>query len=202
MYPVHSVYLDTPALGVFGRAGALRTRKYRLRRYGNEDTIWLERKAKVRGQVKKRRTAISEDQLACLYAAQPPAHWPAQWFRRRVQLRHLQPICSVTYERFARVGLTPEGPIRLTLDRAIGGCGLQGTAATGWEVPRGSLAELQGLSGLCILELKYPLTLPALYKGVMNDFLLQPLQVSKFRTCMAACVVPDDGNADETRAVA
>jgi len=192
LYPVHSVYLDTPALGVFGRTGALRTRKYRLRRYGNEDTIWLERKAKVRGRVKKRRTAISETELACVYEATPPAHWAGHWFRRRVQLRHLQPVCSVTYERFARVGLTPEGPIRLTLDRAIGGCGLKDAAAAGWDVPRGSLAELQRLHGLCILELKYPTSLPALFKGVMSDFALQPLKVSKFRTCMKTWVVPDD----------
>jgi hypothetical protein len=212
LYPVHSVYLDTPALGVFGRAGALRTRKYRLRRYGNEDTIWLERKAKVRGRVKKRRTAISEDQLACLCDQSPPPHWSGNWFRRRVKLRQLQPVCSVTYERFARVGLTPEGPIRLTLDRAIGGQGLRDIEVNGWEVPRGSLAELQRLHGLCILELKYPTSLPALFKGVMADFALEPLKVSKFRTCMQTWVVPndttaddlaaDDAGADDSRAVA
>ncbi len=204
MYQVHTVYLDTPTLGVFGRAGALRTRKYRLRRYGSEDTVWLERKAKVRGRVKKRRTAISEEQLACLYDSAPPPYWPGQWFRRRVQLRQLQPVCSVTYERFARIGLTPEGPIRLTLDRAIGGCGLQPTEATGWDVPRSSLDELQRLSGLCILELKYPTSLPALFKGVMSDFTLSPLKVSKFRTCMQTWVVPEvrDDSADESRAVA
>lgn len=203
MYPVHSVYLDTPALGVFGRAGALRTRKYRLRRYGSEDTIWLERKAKVRGRVKKRRTAISEAELACLYEQQPPAHWAGHWFRRRVQLRQLQPVCSVTYERFARVGLTPEGPIRLTLDRSIGGCGTQGLNGHRWDVPRGSLEGLQRLSGLCVLELKYPTILPALFKGVMSDFTLEPLKVSKFRTCMTTWVVPGTTDAaDESRAVA
>lgn len=203
MYPVHSVYLDTPTLGVFGRTGALRTRKYRLRRYGNEDTIWLERKAKVRGRVKKRRTAISEAELACLYEQQPPAHWAGQWFRRRVQLRQLHPVCSVTYERFARVGLTPEGPIRLTLDRAIGGSATQGVNGQCWEVPRGSLDGLQQLSGLCVLELKYPTTLPALFKGVMSDFQLEPLRVSKFRTCMTTWVVPESPDAaDESRAVA
>ena len=207
LYPVHSVYLDTPSLGVFGRAGALRTRKYRLRRYGNEDTIWLERKAKVRGRVKKRRTAISEAELACVYETTPPAHWSGHWFRRRVQLRQLQPVCSVTYERFARVGLTPEGPIRMTLDRAIGGCGLRDIEANGWEVPRGSLAGLQRLSGLCILELKYPTSLPALFKGIMSDFALEPLKVSKFRTCMQTWVVPADNSsaedgASDSRAVA
>ncbi len=207
LYPVHSVYLDTPTLGVFGRAGALRTRKYRLRRYGNEDTIWLERKAKVRGRIKKRRTAISESELACLYEQAPPPHWAGNWFRRRVQLRSLQPVCSVTYERFARVGLTPEGPIRMTLDRAIGGIGLKDCEANGWDVPRGSLAELQRLSGLCILELKYPTSLPALFKGVMSDFSLEPLKVSKFRTCMQTWVVPDEpelsaDDQNESRAVA
>lgn len=206
MYPVHSVYLDTPSLGVFGRAGALRTRKYRLRRYGNEDTIWLERKAKVRGRVKKRRTAITEAELACLYEDQPPAHWAGQWFRRRVQLRQLHPVCSVTYERFARVGLTPEGPIRMTLDRAIGGSGSQGLNGDRWEVPRGSLEGLQRLSGLCVLELKYPTILPALFKGVMSDFTLEPLKVSKFRTCMTTWVVPGAPEApdaaDDSRAVA
>ncbi|WP_254507696.1 polyphosphate polymerase domain-containing protein [Anatilimnocola floriformis] len=190
LYPVHSVYLDTPALGVFGRAGALRTRKYRLRRYGNEDTIWLERKAKVRGRVKKRRTAISESELACVYQSAPPEHWSGHWFRRRVALRQLQPVCSVTYERFARVGLTPEGPIRMTLDRAIGGCGLRDLDVNTWDVPRGSLEGLQRLSGLCILELKYPTSLPSLFKGIMSDFALEPLKVSKFRTCMQTWVVP------------
>ncbi|QDU27382.1 VTC domain protein [Anatilimnocola aggregata] len=214
MYQVHSVYLDTPALGVFGRAGALRTRKYRLRRYGHEETIWLERKAKVRGRVKKRRTAIQENQLACLHQQAPPPHWPGHWFRRRVQLRQLQPVCSVTYERFARVGLTPEGPIRMTLDRAIGGSGLlesgvDSQPAANWEVPRSSLSGLNRLSGLCILELKYPTTLPALFKGVMSDFTLDPLKVSKFRTCMETWVVPpaeeiagDVSGSDESRAVA
>jgi hypothetical protein len=209
LYHVHSVYLDTPALGVFGRAGALRTRKYRLRRYGNENTIWLERKAKVRGRVKKRRTAVSEEEVACLYDQTPPPGWAGHWFRRRVALRQLQPVCSVTYERFARVGLTPEGPIRLTLDRAIGGCGLRGTEHTTWDVPRDSLATLERLSGLCILELKYPTSLPALFKGVMGDFTLSPLKVSKFRTCMSTWVVPHEENnpekdegADESRAVA
>jgi hypothetical protein len=82
----------------------------------------------------------------------------------------------------------------------------------GWEVPRGSLAELQRLHGLCILELKYPTSLPALFKGVMADFALEPLKVSKFRTCMQTWVVPndttaddlaaDDAGADDSRAVA
>ncbi|WP_425618477.1 polyphosphate polymerase domain-containing protein [Anatilimnocola sp. NA78] len=209
MYHVHSVYLDTPALGVFGRAGALRTRKYRLRRYGNEETIWLERKAKVRGRVKKRRTAITDDQLACLHANTPPAHWPGHWFRRRVVLRKLQPVCTVTYERFARVGLTPEGPIRMTLDRAIGGNGIPSPSADDWQVPRSSHSGLSRLSGLCILELKYPTILPALFKGVMSDFTLEPLKVSKFRTCMETWVVPsdeqsaeDDLSSDASRAVA
>lgn len=208
LYNVHSIYLDTPTLGVFGRHGALRTRKYRLRRYGNETTIWLERKAKVRGRVKKRRTAISEAEVACLIDQDPPLRWPGHWFRRRVLLRQLQPVCSVTYERFARVGLTPEGPIRMTLDRAIGGCGLQASGfedqSSKWEVPRDSLTSLDRLSGLCILELKYPTTLPALFKGVMSDFTLSPLKVSKFRTCMSTCVlkVDEDDPADESRAVA
>jgi hypothetical protein len=204
LYNVHSIYLDTPTLGVFGRQGALRTRKYRLRRYGSENTIWLERKAKIRGRVKKRRTAISEAEIACLVDQEPPRGWAGSWFRRRVLLRQLQPICSVTYERFARVGLTPEGPIRLTLDRAIGGCGLQACNDSKWDVPRNSLANLERLSGLCILELKYPATLPALFKGVMSDFTLSPLKVSKFRTCMSTCVVglEGDDHADETRAVA
>lgn len=207
MYHVHTVYLDTPALGVFGRAGALRTRKYRLRRYGNEDTIWLERKAKVHGRVKKRRTPVSEPEVAHLLGDDVSHHWSGHWFRRRVKLRQLQPVCSVTYERFARVGLTPEGPIRMTLDRAVGG---QGLAAEGmsqqptasWDVPRSSLAGLERLNGLCILELKYPTTLPALFKGIMSDFTLAPLKVSKFRTCMETWVVGESHSTAEDAASA
>ena len=77
----------------------------------------------------------------------------------------------------------------------------------GWDVPRSSLAQLQRLSGLCILELKYPTSLPALFKGVMSDFALEPLKVSKFRTCMQTWVVPDvqidaEQGTNDSRAVA
>jgi hypothetical protein len=54
-YRVNGLYLDTPAFDVFHRNGVFRRRKFRLRRYGSESTIWLEQKRKRRGRVRKRR---------------------------------------------------------------------------------------------------------------------------------------------------
>ena len=47
-YRIFSLYLDTPALDVFCRRGSVARSKFRLRRYGDESAIYLERKRQLR----------------------------------------------------------------------------------------------------------------------------------------------------------
>src|SRR5205814_5550277 len=53
-YRVNSLYFDTPKLDVYQRNGSYGKSKYRVRRYGSEPNIFLERKLKSRGLVSKR----------------------------------------------------------------------------------------------------------------------------------------------------
>src|SRR5215207_6074619 len=65
-YRISSLYLDTPALTVFHQIGPDGRRKYRVRRYGSESLLYLERKLKCDGRVRKYRSCIPEATLALL----------------------------------------------------------------------------------------------------------------------------------------
>src|SRR5262249_38274144 len=49
-YRINSLYFDTPSLDVFYQVGAYARRKYRVRRYGAEPRLFLERKLKAPGR--------------------------------------------------------------------------------------------------------------------------------------------------------
>lgn len=186
-YRVRSIYLDTPDFATFRRVGGLRYRKYRLRQYNDEPLIWLERKAKVGGRVTKRRTSVPPAQVELLGQAEPPIAWNGGWYWKRVRARRLQPVAAISYERLARFAATPDGPVRLTLDRDV-----RGAAHNRWQMPTAELPPLPPLVGSCILELKFERTLPQLFKALLAEFTLANRQMSKFRTCLSACqIVPE-----------
>ncbi len=58
-YRTTSVYYDTPAYDVFHRRGSFGRSKYRIRRYGDEQTVFLERKLRQPAVLAKRRTSLS-----------------------------------------------------------------------------------------------------------------------------------------------
>lgn len=180
-YRIHSLYFDTPDLAVFRRVGAHARRKLRLRRYGVEPLIYTERKAKLRGIVTKRRSAIVAEELDWLIDEHQRPSWPAFWFRRRLDLRRLEPKVSVVYDRIARVGMTPEGPIRFTVDRNVR---CLATSGPGFPLANEGLQVLQGLS---IVEFKYRLALPAVFKGLIRELGQEPTGVSKYRHSVLAC---------------
>lgn len=186
-YRVRSIYLDTPDFATFRRVGGLRYRKYRLRQYNDEPLIWFERKAKVHGRVTKRRTSAPPAQAECLGQTTPPMDWNGFWYWKRVRARRLQPIAAISYERLARFASTPDGPVRLTLDRDV-----RGAAYNCWQMPTVALPALEPLVNACILELKFERTIPQLFKELLTEFSLANRQMSKFRTCLSACrIVPD-----------
>src|SRR5262245_10669623 len=81
-YCVTTVYCDTPQLATFHRIGRHRRRKYRLRRYGNESWVFLERKTKLGERVRKRRATIDASELPLLSAFSASDDWPAHWFHK------------------------------------------------------------------------------------------------------------------------
>jgi hypothetical protein len=180
-YRIHSLYFDTPDLAVFRRVGAHARRKLRLRRYGVEPLIYTERKAKFRGIVTKRRSAIVAEELDWLVDGQLRPGWAANWFRRRLDLRGLSPKISVVYDRIARVGMTPEGPIRFTVDRDV-----RCLPSSGSGFPSASEGQ-QVLSGFSIVEFKYRVALPAVFKGLIRELGQEPTGVSKYRHGVVAC---------------
>jgi hypothetical protein len=174
-YSVNSVYLDTAGFDVYHRKGSYGRCKYRVRRYGMEPAVFLERKLKTRGLVGKRRTRISDHDVVFLEQPEPDTEWIGYWFHRRLLARSLEPKCQIAYDRIARVGMASEGPVRMTLDRNV-----RSFPTSQWQVHEsGPWQPL--LKQQCILEMKYRSTLPDLFKSVIGELGLQPQAMSKYR---------------------
>jgi hypothetical protein len=179
-YGVNSLYFDTSGLHVYHRKGSYGRCKYRIRRYAREATLFLERKLKTGGRVAKRRTRVLDGEIANLKSPRVTPQWPGFWFRRRIDARQLLPQCQIAYDRIASVGLSPEGPLRLTLDQNIR------------SIPNSTVNFVQDaawrpiLPGRCVMEMKYRVNLPALFKGLITDFSLKPQPVSKYRLTVEA----------------
>lgn len=189
-YAVNSLYLDTPSFDVFHRTDKFRQRKFRLRRYGAEPVIWMELKRKTNGRVHKRRTATIDGDVAALLLS-PDATRPdvmagaGRWFRQWVQQLPLRPVCQVTYQRFACIGTSSNGPLRLTIDSQ-----LHCQAANDWSVPAQPLLSNPLLKNQQILELKFHETLPDLFRDLIHDQRLNIATYSKYRQSVEVCISP------------
>jgi hypothetical protein len=178
-YRVTSVYFDTANFDVYRRSPRYRRRKYRVRRYGGASTAFLERKAKRRQQVRKRRVAVPLAELAALAGA-APVDWPGAWFAEQLTKRQLRPVCRVSYERVALIGACHEGPIRVTFDRdAHGGPAANAEPESVADGPRLLADEV-------ITEFKFLGAMPAAFKEVVEGLRLNPKSVSKYRRCVEA----------------
>ena len=179
-YRVTSLYLDTEDLAVFERRGSYGRSKYRVRRYGASDLIFLERKLKTRNRVGKMRSMVDAGELALLERAESPKKWAGHWFHQRVQVRGLAPVCQISYSRMARMGMSGSGPIRLTVDEDLRAV----------PVDRYAFAPVDAGVVLSpdqrILELKYKAEIPGLFKELMQQFDLRPQPSSKYRLAVAA----------------
>ena len=177
-YRVASVYFDTAERDVFHRRGSYGRSKFRIRRYHHEPTVFLERKLRTGARLTKRRTSIDIGMLPLLNGASLNGDATA-WFRRRVALRRLAPVCQVSYLRTAREARTAAGPVRLTMD--------EGLAAL---VSDAFVFETQPatpvLDGQVILEMKFRGPLPGIFKELVETFVLEPQRCSKYRTAAEA----------------
>lgn len=179
-YRVTSLYLDTPELAVYDRRGSYGRSKYRVRRYGASDLIFLERKLKTHNRVGKLRSIVPLDEIPWLEAIDSPKRWAGHWFHRRVQARNLAPVCQISYSRMARLGTSETGPIRLTVDQDLRALPVHSYA---FEDPA---AGVELSPDHRILELKYKLELPGLFKQLLQEFNLRPQPSSKYRLAVAA----------------
>jgi hypothetical protein len=192
-YRTTSVYTDTPRFDVLRRNGDYATSKYRARRYGANGPVFLERKDKDGNRVRKCRATVPADDLAILGRKHAPEDWVGDWFRGQVVERELAPVCRISYERVAFMGMTDSGAVRVTLDRNI-----RGEVADGWNLhPVGDVPEL--LPGFVVCEFKFRVALPAMLKEVVEALALTPATVSKYRRfARAAGLVAADGGEPET----
>ena len=174
-YRITSVYLDTPDFAVFRRAAGFDVHKYRVRRYGSEPVVQLERKSKKDGRVWKCRATVPQEVLS-----RPAAEWGASWFAQELADLDLRPVCAVTYQRMAFVGGGPTGPIRLTFDRAAVG------TPTAAPAPVPVVDGVPLLADEVVVEFKYLAAMPALFKEAIEATKLAPTGLSKYRRCARA----------------
>ena len=172
-YHTTTVYFDTDEFDVYRRRGSYRRAKYRIRRYGQGDVVFLERKLRTADVLSKRRTGLGIAELGRLHAA-AESSWPGLWFHQRLLMRRLSPRCQVSYTRTARVGMTDCGPIRLTLDDDLAAVAASHTVFD--DESHNSI-----LSDKTIVEMKFTTTMPAAFKRLVEDFALEAVQVSKYR---------------------
>ncbi len=171
--------MDTDQFDVFHRKGSFGRSKYRVRRYGEGEFTFLERKLKTSGLLTKRRSIVKLDELERLSDAEPERSWAGYWFHRRLLARSLEARCQISYHRTARVAMSRHGPIRLTLDenlRALPAAGL-------WFNEKNGARLLENQN---ILELKFRCEMPVLFKYLVEEFALSPQPVSKYRLAATA----------------
>ncbi len=178
-YSTTSLYYETPGFDVFHQNESYGRAKYRIRRYGLDEYIFLERKFRTDRLLAKRRTSVPLTSLERLGEAEADPEWPGFWFHRRILTRGLKPLVQVSYDRTARLGSAPTGPIRLTIDTNLR------------VLPLPDRAFLPGVGlplveGKCILELKYVQDLPALFKQLIETHAMSPGRVSKYRLGLGA----------------
>lgn len=179
-YRVSSLYFDTASRDVLARRGSFARSKYRVRRYGESEQVFLERKTRGAYRVFKRRSVICNASLPALLTAPAMRGCRSYWFHRRLLARRLAAVCRVDYQRIARVGQSSYGPLRLTLDQEL----------SAWPV--GELTFRPGSGGIgllpegLILELKFGHAMPAVFKGLIREFAPRLAGISKYRLASEA----------------
>lgn len=191
-YEVHTVYFDTPNLDLYHRTAAVGRTKYRVRRYGDESSLWLESKSKKRSVVRKMRTLVDRQELASrvgsftLVGDSVPEEWCGDWFMQRTQAIGMRPTIDLTYQRFARTAIREGRPLRLTIDRE-----LRAVTEASWEPCAVDAVTCPPLVTAEVLELKFDDFMPHLFKELLREFPIVSRGFSKYRTAMRG--LTDDG---------
>ena len=173
-YVTTSLYFDTPAFDVYHRNRSHARGKFRIRRYGLLDFIFLERKMRTDRLLAKRRTTVPLDALQRVGEPDVDRNWPGYWFHRRILLRGLRPLVQISYDRTARLSIVGGDPVRFTMDTNLR------------VLPMPDRAFLPGLGfpvipHQAIVEMKYRREPPAVLRQAVEHFRLSPVAISKYR---------------------
>lgn len=186
-YHVRTLYLDSPSLDIYHRRFQQADTKYRIRRYSDEQVVWVETKNKRRNVVTKRRSPIVPSGRATLlreldYSSRCASLDPSyRWFCDSVHQWSLRPRAIVNYQRFAKVSSVRDPSLRLTIDNQ-----LTASVADDWSFLQEAHSQ-HDQRGLAIasrplLELKFHNTLPPIFKELILRFGLVPSGFSKYRS--------------------
>lgn len=190
-YHTTSLYFDTPKFDVFHGRGSYGRGKFRIRRYGTDAVIFLERKFRTERFLSKRRTAVSREEVDRLFEPVSDPTWDGHWFHRRLIRRGLQPTCQVSYLRTARCHSTPNGLARMTMDNDLR------------VLPMPDLSFIPGTGMLLlqeqvILEMKFRVDMPAPFRAVVDEFILNRRSVSKYKSgVLSLGYAPPPGSTDK-----
>ena len=173
-YDLRTIYFDSPSFDVLRRLGSNGRAKYRIRRYNDEEWVFLERKLRTRALLAKRRSAVPIDMVAALALEEGSPTPAAAWFINRLDKRRLEPVCVIGYERVARQIDGTTCLSRLTVDTNI---------HVALFDPNQPFADptMPLLPGQAIVELKYQGTPPLAFKALLERFAMRPAAVSKYR---------------------
>jgi hypothetical protein len=192
-YVTTSLYFDTPAFDVYHRNRSHARGKFRIRRYGLLDFIFLERKMRTDRLLAKRRTTVPLDALQRVGLPDADPNWPGYWFHRRILFRGLRPIVQISYERTARLSIVSGDPVRFTMDTNLR------------VLPMPDRAFLPGVgfpvvAQQSIVEMKYRRDPPAVLRQAVERFRLTPVAISKYRLGFEALAsvtaAANDGSAE------
>lgn len=186
-YKISTLYLDTPELDVYNKSKGYRVSKYRVRRYGASDLIYLEQKRKRGCQVTKKRVQANQE-LLCALASREEVHFePTKWFLDEVKALRLGPASLISYTRTAFNALVGGETLRLTLDRQI-----MAKPCSDWRVE----PVVQGLEvspDKWVLEIKFPDLLPQFFQALLVEHKLLQSGFSKYRLSREALWGNDAG---------
>ena len=174
-YLIATIYCDTPDFDVYRRNEGYARRKYRVRRYNRDGTVFLERKTRKGNRVRKQRINIPLSELTELNHSKFDINWPADWFRQETAERQLSPTIQVSYRRQAFVGAGPDGPLRVTFDRD-----LRSVPINHW-FPDAFAAGASILTDCVICEFKFRGSMPMVLKSLVEAHSLVPSGASKYR---------------------
>ena len=173
-YATTSLYFDTAGHDVYHRRTSHARGKFRIRRYGLLDFIFLERKMRTERLLAKRRTTVPLDALQRIGEPEADPTWPGYWFHHRLLFRGLLPLVQISYDRTARLSIVDGDPVRFTMDTNLR------------VLPMPDRAFLPGvgfpvMEETAIVEMKYRRELPAVLRRAVEMFKLTPATISKYR---------------------
>jgi hypothetical protein len=190
-YEIHTLYLDTAQFDMFHRREGYRNEKYRLRKYANTATYYLEHKHRKGDRVAKLRNTLALDhwsQFVLMNVSRDKTlcsnlhHEPWSAYRNTLIEKQLLPSCRMSYHRSAYMGHDEHGIVRLTLDRNI-----QGEVTNQWVIAPVEKG-LNVLSDAVICELKFREIVPQRFAKLITEFKLEPASVSKYRRLLQAAL--------------